>query len=79
MRILCQCLLVSEADIKKAIRKGARTVDEVRLCCEAGGGCGSCHGAIETLIAHHRERLRLRPDMTDVLAQLPLFGDDDET
>jgi bacterioferritin-associated ferredoxin len=67
-------MVVDEREIVAAIRRGARSVEEVGAACEAGTGCGSCRGAIESSL-HEEELRRARkgtPD--DVLAQLGLFG-----
>lgn len=72
--MLCQCMAVSEREVVKAIRSGARTVDEVGMRCEAGTGCGSCRGGIEVLIATERSRRRRQPVPEAVLRQLGLFG-----
>ncbi len=76
-RQLCQCLNVSEGEVKRAIRAGASTVDEVGERCEAGTGCGSCRGGIEVLLEEERLRRRRRPlpqAVLDQLGQLGLFG-----
>ena len=73
--MLCQCMIVSEREVLRAIRGGARTVDEVGLRCEAGTGCGSCRGGIELLIQQEQTRRRRRPVPDAVLAQLGLFKD----
>lgn len=74
-RLLCHCLVVEEGEVRKAIRAGARTVDEVGEACEAGTGCGSCRGPIGVLLAEEAtRRARRGGDASDVLAQLGLFG-----
>ena len=71
-RVLCQCMNVTEAEIKRAIRSGAASVDAVGERCEAGTGCGSCRGGIDVLILEfHRNR---KPIPAAVLDQLGLFG-----
>ena len=68
-------MIVSEREVLRAIRGGARTVDEVGRLCEAGTGCGSCRGGIELLIQQEQARRRRRPVPDAVLAQLGLFKD----
>ncbi len=41
--IVCSCKATSDRDIKRAIKDGARTLDQVAKKCGAGGGCGACH------------------------------------
>ncbi len=73
-RVLCQCLNVTEAEIKRAIRDGARTVQDVGERCEAGTGCGSCRGGIGVLL-EETQRARARKSLpAALLEQLRLFG-----
>ena len=48
---VCVCRAVSEKEVEAAIEGGADTVEAVMNVCCAGDDCGSCHGAIEDLIA----------------------------
>ena len=73
-RVLCQCLNVTEAEIKRAIRAGARTVDEIAVRCEAGTGCGSCRGGIEVLLEEQLRARARKPLPAALLDQLRLFG-----
>lgn len=51
-RIVCKCFGVTEAKIKRIVQENnLRTVAEVTNYCKAGGGCRSCHGEIEKIIA----------------------------
>jgi NAD(P)H-nitrite reductase large subunit len=73
-RPICHCMVVDEREVITAIRRGARTVEEVGAACDAGTGCGSCRGAIESTL-HDEELRRARKGTPDeVLAQLGLFG-----
>ncbi|HEY8379891.1 MAG TPA: (2Fe-2S)-binding protein [Nannocystis sp.] len=75
MRVLiCQCNTVFEHEIVACVRRGARTVEEVGEACEAGTGCGSCRGAIRTILEEEAQRRR-RGEQTApaALLQLPLF------
>lgn len=71
--LLCQCNAIFEHEVVTAIRKGARTVDAVGEACEAGTGCGSCRGTIETLLGEEAQRRRAGTDLPDAFMQLPLF------
>ncbi|MGH1348535.1 MAG: (2Fe-2S)-binding protein [Nannocystales bacterium] len=73
-RVLCQCLNVTEAEIKRAIRAGAHTVDEIGERCEAGTGCGSCRGGIEVLLEEWLRAQARKPLPAALLDQLRLFG-----
>ena len=51
-RIVCQCLRVSESDVRAAIQAG--DVDSVKRIMDhtgAGTGCTACHAAIKRLLA----------------------------
>ncbi len=74
--VLCQCNLVFEQEVVACVRRGARTVDEVGDGCDAGTGCGSCRGAIVTILEEEAQRRRAAPERgaPDALFQLPLFG-----
>jgi bacterioferritin-associated ferredoxin len=49
---VCLCQGVTDRTIRRAVRHGAATVDEVGAQCGAGTGCGGCREALEELIAH---------------------------
>lgn len=74
-RVLCQCMNVTEAEIKRAIRSGADSVDAVGEHCEAGTGCGSCRGGIDILLQESRRTRARKPVPAAILDQLGLFGD----
>ncbi len=68
-------MVVEEAEVRRAIRAGARTVDDVGAACEAGTGCGSCRGPIGVLLEEEASRRTRRgAEAADALAQLGLFG-----
>ena len=73
-RVLCQCMNVTEGEIKRAIRAGADSVDAVGERCEAGTGCGSCRGGIDILIQEVRRARSRRRLPGAILDQLGLFG-----
>lgn len=74
-RLLCHCLVVEEAEIRRVIRQGARTVEDIGERCEAGTGCGSCRAGIAIVLDEELRRRGTRGgDADDVLAQLGLFG-----
>ncbi len=71
--LLCHCNTIFEHEVVAAIRRGARTVDEVGLACEAGTGCGSCRGAIKTILEEQAQRRRRGEDVPEAVFQLPLL------
>jgi bacterioferritin-associated ferredoxin len=46
----CLCRAVSDRKVRKAIGRGAATIEEVGRACGAGTGCGGCHPEIQALI-----------------------------
>lgn len=41
--LVCQCLAVTDHEVRMAIEQGASSIEELTGMCGAGGGCGSCH------------------------------------
>lgn len=50
-RIICHCKQVSYVDIRKAMVKGARTVEDIQTMTGAGTGCGNCIKDIEKILS----------------------------
>ncbi len=49
--LICTCFGVSEETIEDLIEKQSlRTVEEVTIACNAGGGCGSCQPLIQEIL-----------------------------
>ena len=48
--IVCHCRAVSDRKIRKAVRKGASTANEVAEACGAGTDCGGCVPEVERLL-----------------------------
>lgn len=54
--VVCTCFGVTDIEIERVIRENdLRTVGDVTNYCKAGGGCTSCHGEIEQIIAQVRQ------------------------
>jgi bacterioferritin-associated ferredoxin len=55
--LICHCNSVSDHSIRKAVREGAVSVEDVARSCGAGACCGGCQSAVEDVIhiesAHH--------------------------
>ncbi|MGL5751312.1 MAG: (2Fe-2S)-binding protein [Paraclostridium sp.] len=49
-RIICHCKQVSYLDIRKAMVKGARTLDEIKEMTGAATACGRCADDIEKVL-----------------------------
>jgi len=48
--LICHCNAVSERRIRRSIRNGATTLGRIARSCGAGGGCGGCQAAVETIL-----------------------------
>lgn len=72
--LLCQCNTVFEHEVVACVRRGARSVQEVGEGCDAGTGCGSCRGAIKTILEEEAQRRARGQTPPEALLQLPLFG-----
>ncbi|MCK9231081.1 MAG: Fe-S cluster assembly protein NifU [Syntrophales bacterium] len=60
--IICECFGVTDHDIEQAIEENTiMTVEEVTNYTKAGGGCGTCHDAIDDLISRVRAEKRGAP------------------
>lgn len=59
--IVCQCKGVTDADIRKAVREGAVTVEQIGLACRAGTDCGGCKPTIELIL--QAELTPIRPGL----------------
>ncbi len=71
--ILCQCTSVSEREVVACARRGATTLEAVAEACDAGTGCGSCCGAITTILEEEAAKRAAGSGIPDALLQLPLF------
>ena len=55
--IVCHCEAVSDRAIRKAVRKGAQTVDEIAERCRAGAYCGGCTPEVARILDEQAVRL----------------------
>mgnify|MGYP003890220873 CR=1 FL=1 len=51
--LVCICKGVSDRKLVEEIRRGSRTVKELRECCGAGSDCGSCIRSIQQILREH--------------------------
>lgn len=49
-KIVCNCMSVTNGDIKKAVYNGASTLEEVQNATGAGTVCGKCTDAVERVL-----------------------------
>jgi len=58
--LICHCNGVSDRTIRRVVREGATTPDEVGRACGAGTCCGGCSQAVKKVIhseAQHRSEM----------------------
>jgi NifU-like protein len=61
-QIVCECFGVTDREIERAILENQlKTVEEVTNYTKAGGGCGSCHGAIQEILDRVRAEMEAKP------------------
>jgi bacterioferritin-associated ferredoxin len=48
--VVCLCTGTSERKVRRAIERGAATVDAVGDACGAGTCCGGCHDTLRSLL-----------------------------
>jgi len=51
---VCLCRAVTDRKVRKSIRRGARTVEDIGVACGAGTGCGGCRPELEALLRDPR-------------------------
>jgi NAD(P)H-nitrite reductase large subunit len=50
-KVVCGCFKVTEQDLKKAIKNGAKSFEEVQAVTKVGTGCGKCVESNKALVA----------------------------
>ena len=58
--IVCSCHAVTDREIQRAARAGARTPCQVAEMCGAGSSCGGCREAVHELLSETHGELHLR-------------------
>jgi nitrogen fixation NifU-like protein len=49
-KLICQCMNVTDKDIKEAIAHGAKTYEDIQAMTKAGTVCGQCKDEIENIL-----------------------------
>ncbi len=60
--VVCYCNGISDTEIRRTVRRGASSLNDVARICGAGACCGGCHQAVAEII--------------DEIAPLALANDD---
>ena len=50
-KVVCGCFKVTEQDLNNAIKKGAKSFEEVQAATKVGTGCGKCVESNKVLVA----------------------------
>ena len=53
--IVCHCQGVSDRAIRRSVRNGAVTREDIARSCGAGSRCGGCTEAIDSILASHSD------------------------
>jgi len=68
-KVVCKCFGITDREIERAIKENNLTsVEDVTNYTKAGGGCGSCHEAIQDIIESIRGKSEsfLRPKLSNI-------------
>jgi NifU-like protein len=70
-QVVCQCFGITDKEIERAvIEDNLSTIEDVTNYTKAGGGCGTCHEAIQEIIDRVRgeigERAPSRPKLSNI-------------
>lgn len=49
--IVCHCNAVTDHEIKRLVREGCKTVNDVVQCCGASASCGGCKELVERIVS----------------------------
>lgn len=55
-RVVCECMLVTDAEIEEAVLEGASTFYELQEMTKVGTVCGECEGEVTELIEYYRNK-----------------------
>jgi bacterioferritin-associated ferredoxin len=60
-KLVCICNSVTEMEIRKILKKGARSTTDIQKLTIAGTGCGRCIREIDSLVENHLKNLKPNP------------------
>ena len=55
--LVCHCNKVCDGVIRRCVREGARSLEDVKAACRAGGDCGGCLPLVHRLILVERAHI----------------------
>ena len=62
--IVCHCHVVSDREIRRAVRAGATSVGDVARQCRAASGCGGCAETVEEILSESEGEAYSRDALT---------------
>jgi NifU-like protein len=69
--VICHCFGITDKEIERAVlENNLSSVEEVTNYTKAGGGCESCHDAIQELIQKVRGQMETRPPVRPALSNI---------
>jgi len=69
--VICHCFGITDKEIERAVQENnLASVEEVTNYTKAGGGCESCHEAIQELIQRVRGQMETRPPVKPTLSNI---------
>jgi bacterioferritin-associated ferredoxin len=70
--VVCKCLHVTRADVRRAVEGGARTYKEVRAATGAGSKCGHCKSKVKRCLEECLAELEVSPAEKDLGVATPV-------
>ena len=58
--IVCHCKGVTDREIRRCVRAGAATIDDVSEACRAATGCGGCESLVGKIVQSELDAQRPR-------------------
>lgn len=60
-RLVCICNMVSEKEILAALKKGAKSTEDIQLMTRAGTSCGKCLMTIDQIVEEYEMNAAIDP------------------
>ena len=67
--IVCSCHAVTDREIHRAVRSGARTAGQVAEICGAGSSCGGCRETVHELLADAHAESRVHASSASLVSR----------
>ena len=60
-RLVCICNMVSEKEILAALKKGAKSTEDIQFMTRAGTSCGKCLMTIDQIVEEYEINMAIDP------------------